>query len=403
MSNVPKLRACLLTLVSRRWNYNFGAFLQAYATQVILEKMGVESQILDYVRESKGLSDTKNNFKKLIKLKSIPEIYMRIGHTLNLRLFNLKHKRKNRIRSKSFQVFALENLKFTDKTYYGIGDIENDLDYFKNNFDVFIIGSDQVWNPNNPDIDIYLLNFIESKTKISYASSVGDPIPENLFSIYKKSLPHFRAISVREKTSKEYIQKATDLEPEVVLDPLLLLDKAELEELGRSPSENITKQYLFVYDLYRPKKIIAVAQKIAKKNGWKIINHTPINSLDRLRFPLIEFSFYTKSPLEFVWLIKNADYVISSSFHGVALAVQFEKPFYAVLPAIKNKNLGYMSNSRILDFLELVGLKDRAVAYPEDLLKKEFTNNIDWVNVHQKIEREKKRSLDFLKSALGSN
>ena len=243
----------------------------------------------------------------------------------------------------------------------------------------------------------------ESKKKISYASSIGDPIPENLYDLYRSSLPRFKAISVREKTSKENIEKITELKPEVVLDPLLLIDKTDLKKLGRAPSENITRQYLFIYDLYRAREIIGVAQKIAKENGWKIINHFPLNILDKLRFPLIEFSFYTKSPLEFVWLIKNADYVISSSFHGVALAVQFEKPFYAVLPAIKNKNLGYMSNSRILDFLELVGLKDRAVAYPEDLLKKEFTNNIDWVNVHQKIEREKKRSLDFLKSALGSN
>ncbi len=400
MAENANLRACLMTLVGRQWNYNYGAFLQAYAMQVILEKMGVNTQILDYVRETKGLSDTKKRFEKLLKLKSISEISEKITDSLYLRFFNLIHRKSNQLRGENFRTFARENLNFTDKTYSSTNAIENDLDYLKNIFDIFIIGSDQVWNPNNPDINLYLLNFIESKKKISYASSIGDPIPENLYDLYRSSLPRFKAISVREKTSKENIEKITELKPEVVLDPLLLIDKTDLKKLGRAPSENITRQYLFIYDLYRAREIIGVAQKIAKENGWKIINHFPLNILDKLRFPLIEFSYYTKSPREFVWLVENSDYVISSSFHGMVLAVQFEKPFYAVLPTTENKNTGYRSNSRILDFLELIGLKDRAVAEPNDLLQKEFGENIDWTGVHKKIENEKNKSFEFLKSAI---
>lgn len=351
---------------------NYGAILQAYALQTKLKEFGVQSKILDYRNERLEKIHAKNKIPNSKTLKNF---------ILNLIL----HKNHSRKYSK-FRDFSQKYLELTIPMY----SIE-DLTAHEDAYDIFITGSDQVWNYKINDMDTaYFLGFVKDKSKKrSYAASFGlSEIPEGYKPIYKNLLNDFDNILIREKQGAKLIKDLLLKESSVVLDPTMLLSKEKWIKLIKNISYN--EKYILVYAFEGSANIKNLALNIARKTGYKILwlSNT------------YKFSYrikYIKSagPEEFISLFNNAEYIITNSFHGTAFSINLNKQFITeLLPASTGVN------SRLEDILYLFDLNDRIIKSSDANI---INSIIDYNKVNLILEEERKKSISLLKDAIFSN
>lgn len=303
-------KICLITYCN---SYNYGAALQLYATYKKLEAMGNQVTVLNY----------QNKFENS-------------QHTIRYLFTKAKIKEKIRFLVSSYVFGSSKNGKRNFNKFYNamnysvpvsnIGEFERLTD-----FDVFCVGSDQVWNPRITDEfdDIFTLNgnFVK---KVSYASSMGS----NQFGGYDtkeflRRLASFDYLSVREKGAYEYLHdNLPDKQIEQVVDPTILYGKAgwekSIDEAGIKQS--LPEKYVLIYALGGCfDELNVLAHKIADKMGTKVAVITLSN-----RPKDVDFLVNRATPLEFVNLIKNAFFVVTNSFHGTCFSFLFGTPFYSV-------------------------------------------------------------------------
>ena len=375
------MKVGVLTLLSRNWNTNFGALLQAYALLRQLKNLGVDSYLIDFTPSTPSLPKAAIEALKqkgirytLIRGLSILKKSFRQSTSLIGRQFEAKRKKKT--------------LEFINSQFNLTRPIEKFEDLLNSNleFDVYIAGSDIIWYPKNPNLEVYLLGFVRSGKKVSYAASVSERIPANLCPVYRKHLLTFDRLSVREKTSALYLSECLGFEPKIVVDPTLLFTKEEWEKLCKEPENLPEKPYVLVYDLYRSDEIVPRIYKIAEENGLGIICYN-YKIARKYKIP----SFYDFDPFEFLWLIKNSEFVITTSFHGTAFSVLFERPFYSIDPNLLS--------CRITDFLEMLSLDGRFVRDPASINSLSF--DIDFSEAKEITKKRREDSIRFLKEALG--
>lgn len=298
---------------------NYGSVLQTYATQVLLEKLGMECHVINYKypNEWHYMQGTPKQ-----SLKSY------IGHLFGI---NPRHRKANKLKQ-----FKKEHFKFTS-LYKNLDELRN-ADWSE--YDMFAVGSDQVWKSQFTRSDsVFMLSFIpEEIYRISIASSFATKsIPEALRDKYKKYLSRFNAISVRERNGIDIIKDELQLDstPEIVLDPTLLLSKEEWLSVIPRSSFKKKKKYILLYMLtyaFEPRPyIFEVLKHIKSQEDYDIIaleGYTPANRANG-----IEMIDKTDSSIqEFIDLFANADIVVTSSFHGTAFAVNFGTPLISVVP-----------------------------------------------------------------------
>lgn len=350
---------------------NYGAILQAYALQQSILKLNIENEIINY--DCKSIS----NDYRLINTKSIKTV---VRSLLGFRSFYIKSKkfkqfiRKNIILTKNVDTKKIKSKSFNDK------------------YDIFITGSDQVWNYELTNLDEnYFLNFVKEEKKIkSYAASFGvDNIPQNMKKTYIKYLKRFSSILVREKTGVILIEKLINKKVDVVVDPVLLLDKKEWEKiLFQTKFDDIKNKYILLY-MATP-NITLFAQKLSMKYNLPIYNISDLILKKENKIGNIESKL---GPEEFISAIKNAKFVITGSFHAVVFSIINNIEFF-----IDNKDKTKETRaSRQKDLLELLEIGDRNISNHND--DKDFVS-INWEKVNKRLEFEKKRSLNELKSIL---
>ena len=252
-------------------------------------------------------------------------------------------------------------------------------------YDVFFTGSDQVWNPTFDRFsDIDLLSFAPREKRVSFSASFGiNEIPEKYKEDFAKELKKFKNISVREERAKEIVKELTERnDVEVLVDPTMLLTKEDWNKIVKKPQQLKTDKYIINYFLgelseEKRKKI----EKIAKENNCEIINILDINS-----------PFYQTGPSEFLYLEKNAFLVCTDSFHSTIFAILFNRPFIVF---DREDNIVKM-NSRLETLLKKFDLEDRwySGVINNELLK------VDYSKAYEILEEERKKSDDFLKTAL---
>lgn len=257
-------------------------------------------------------------------------------------------------------------------------------------YDYFIVGSDQVWNPNfwskkDNHANIRFLKFVPKEKRIAYAASIAIPeIPKDKEKIFKDGLNEMKAISVREKTGADLVKNLTGREVPVVVDPTILLSKEEWQKIEMVPEWYNGEKYILTYFLGNPSPII---KNIAKKNNWKIYNLMDKN----------DFDLYTSRVEEFVYLIDHAQLVATDSFHACVFSILMNTPFLVVNR--QQKGVADMT-SRIDTLMELFGYQDRYIVNGKCELSDKEILNMDFSRVKAIQERERKRSKDFLEKAL---
>lgn len=348
---------------------NCGAVLQAFALQKTMYNLGAENEIIDYRCEK---IEEAYKIKRLREIKTIKELAKWLLTSKN----NKKSKKK-------FDIFKNQNLKLSKPYFKNTISSSNDV------FDAFIVGSDQVWNFSlNGEDYTYLLDFAQKeKKKISYAASMGKAgIEKEHEKQIKNALSEFDGVSVREKPLKEYVENSLEMNATLVLDPTLLLTKNDYNFNGNLKAEN--EKYIFVYTIAATPNIETAARELSKQTGYKIIwGHM---SYKKKKGAINKTDI---SPDEFVFYIKNAEYVLTSSFHGMAFSIIMEKQFFYDLD-VKAQN----NNSRLETLAEVLGLRERQLTSGDfNLLEK---TSIDYNEINHALQTEQTKSVAFLKEKL---
>lgn len=347
---------------------NYGSALQAYALLHALEGLQTNSVLIDY----KFPNSTKRSVRTTLRRFFV--------NLLSGFVFTRKKKR--------FQSFYQTYFKCTPKVY----STPEELQKGDFNFDIYMTGSDQVWNPCHVKDDTsFLLPFANNEaTKLAYAASFATTeIPPHLKDKYSELLSEYKAISVREKSGITLAESLTGKKAELVCDPTLLLSKEEWSNLANQVPQRIKEPYILAYILtyaYNPyPEIDNIINEIQNKLNLKlVILNGSIKDLKRKNSIVIKDA----GPLEFLNLIKNASFIITTSFHGTAFALNFEKPFYSIIKSFDN------TDSRMLSLLEYVEAKDRAIIYDGHISN--FQSTLDYSHITSKIETFRNKSIDFL-------
>lgn len=346
---------------------NYGAVLQAYALRDAIISLGFECEIIDY-RCPKIENDYWENRIEDIGLLAIKK-----------RLF---YKLTDRKRLK-FSKFYREYLNLHDVDRYFPENIRDSNKIYG----IILVGSDQVWNYRGSNGDeAYFLDFAEDlKIKIAYSASFGIvDIPLEKTARYHELLSRFNSISVREKTGAEIVKKILDVNPDVTVDPTLLLTTEEWLEVTPRP---IYKKYVLLYLLANSESAIEFARKIAKANNLTVIMITEsYRSVDGIK------SVRNTGPLDFLSLICNAEYVVTNSYHGVLFSLKYQRQFYVEYLANGND-----VNTRFDTILELLDLKGRVLNKGAVV----DNNTIDYDSINVALDNMKAMSLNYLKHAFG--
>lgn len=374
-------------------NLNFGTALQAYALQNYLKQsFNANVKLIAYKPNKDNILQSKEKKMEHIVFKTCQKIknFIYDDSKLFAEKLNTQLKKENDLKKENFRDF-LSNISFTDE-------VKSADDFAKLNaqFDIFICGSDQIWNPQILDKNYYLA-FAKNKIKIAYAASFGiSYIPDYAKSYIKSYLDDFRAIGLRESTCKNELSAITGRSDiNVVCDPTLLYDKEFWHTMGNNKL-NSGEKYFTTYFLGDSQVIRSSAQKVQNTLGIKNIIIPATNFMADIA-PSENIAF---GPADFISLIENSEFVLTDSFHAVCFSIIFQKNFCVLKK--HSQNNPFRQNSRIESLLDLLGLRERLVDNIDEM-NKIIHKPIDYTAVHQRLSQFITSSKQFLENNIRDN
>lgn len=362
-----------IKIITRHYPSNYGSLLQSIATQTIIEQLGHNCKIIDYIRNDEcGLHGVitalhrKKNWTSNL-LKEITYVILRFPDE---KLAEIK-----------FSSMRKKYLHLTERCHT-LKDLSN-LDA-----DVFITGSDQVWGPllNGKYDDAYFLSFVTEKPKIAFSASFGKTeFNDVIIKEYKKYLSKYSFITVREDTALKMLKQWDIPCIGQILDPTLILTGKDWDRLIKQIET--PEHYVLVYQIHNDKQLGIYAQNFSKKLGLPLIRISPfIHQVSR------EGNLKLLPDIgEFLAYIKKCTYFITDSFHGTAFALNFNKEFIEILP---NTSTG----SRNLSILRLTKLENRIVSDMNDFSL--INKRINYDNVNSILYEQRNLSMERLKYIL---
>ena len=376
---------------------NFGSALQAYALQRKVDELGYDAELIDYhypneyhcAKQGLTYFPQRSTFR-LFMLNVIARLM------LALRLSKFKKKAEERVN----RYELLKNYRRFYKKYFKLSRFYDSIESICNNppdYDIYMTGSDQVWNPRFvADDSVFFLDFAGvGKPRLSYAASMSNRrIDKEFENSYKACLQKYAAISVREKSTAEIVSRMTGRDVNVVCDPSLLLNKDEW--LGICPKESLLKEnflllYIQSYSYDPYPNTVTFTKKLAERLGLNVVILLGLRkgfSIDGA------VTFETAGPFEFLQLFRDAQFVVTTSFHGTAFALNFKKDFYSVVKKIDG------DDCRIADFLRQCSAEHHLL----EIVSLESIKNLPQANTAdtevQKLQEFRGQSLDFLKKIL---
>lgn len=348
---------------------NYGGTLQAYALKEAINTNGFgNAEIINYCCDAiKGKIDFKY-LKKAGLLKTIAALVDKACYAPRMKKMN----------------HFIDS--FVDTTEIK----KEELPCLNDKYDIFLSGSDQLWNPDIQQEDFfYLLDFVvDAKKKKSYASSFGiRKIPEHLKEKYKYLLSNYSEITVREEAGAELVYQLLGIHPKIVLDPTLLLTPQHWIEIMPENKKKKGK-YIFVYRLTYSSKLTQVAQVLQKRLNCHVVSAPFLLGVchkNRMKPNL--------SSLEWAGEIYNSEFVITDSFHGVVFSIIFSKQFYYMVTTQTAKE----RLSRVETLLSSLEISNRIINNADEC---KFEEIIDYEIVHKRLREQRDVSLVVLREML---
>ena len=346
---------------------NYGAALQAFALKKYLTKLGNTVSVIDFQCPGNDSTFLPENQKKNFTASANP-----IKRILKDALYSINIKKDYAVKWAKFENFAKEHFNISPDEIKG--------------FDVVFCGSDQIWNPEITKGFKSKYFGIETDDKTisaSYAASCGDitEFSDEQISEFLALIKNLDFIGVREKSLCEAL-KENGIDALCTIDPTFLLSSEDyIKQLNLTKTEK--PKYLLQYALQNTKELDEAAAEIAKNKGLKIIKicgYAPLKSKGK--------GIFDAGVQEFLQYLYNAEYVVTNSFHGVALSLIFKKDFTSSLPK--------MRKGRITDLLESLSLQDRIFKDKNNIV----TDKVNYDIVGEKLSDMILYSTDYIEKVL---
>ncbi|MEE0110114.1 MAG: polysaccharide pyruvyl transferase family protein [Oscillospiraceae bacterium] len=354
---------------------NPGASLQAHALSKKLAELGGEVEVINYC----------------------PLCFLDPMDPVKRKTWPVKERIKaaiiGRAQQKRYDLFQEFNRKYLP----GVSpryDTPEDLKAADRDYDIYICGSDQIWNPGHVQYDSsFFFDYVpEGKAVLaSYAASIGqDSLSQEDQEWLRRGISHLDAVSIREKAGVEQARELTRSE-EIVqsIDPTLLYPGSYWRSLAQRPAEKLPERYILYYPIQNTGFSFDVIARMKKETGL------PCVALDGgvKRNPNADIQIRAYGPCEFLWLLDHADYIITNSFHGTVLSLLLKKQVIVYRHSTRN--------SRLENILGLLNLKELQISNVEDV------NKLDWKRIAEKEGRinellgeERQRSEAYLRHVL---
>ncbi|WP_270496569.1 polysaccharide pyruvyl transferase family protein [Eisenbergiella porci] len=369
---------------------NFGSQLQVLATDKQINRLGYQTEIIRY----------KKKMSLKFALQTIPRLFN--PYFVKGKLSGIKKDRvmaqypeiekKVDIRNRRFEGFVEKYFQNLSRPFVGWTELKNRS---ANEYDAFLCGSDQLWLPGNLGSHFYTLEFASNeKAKIAYATSFGvSQIPWYQKNRTVAYLKRFQSLSTRELKGCQIIKALTGKDVQVVCDPTLLFDAQEWDKI--IPAKQVVKEpYIFCYFLGTNSEHRAVARELGAKTGLKLVTCPFLDNFVEEDQQFGDIQMYDMDAEDFVNLIRNAEYVLTDSFHGSVFSILHHKKFVT----FNRFNSGSNSrNSRIDSLCEILGLNERRYA---GNIVKQLNQEIDYNAVEKKLSKLRTESICYLENAL---
>ena len=366
-------------------NMNYGGLLQAFALPFVIQKhIGIPAEQIRYSQQNTDTDLCTSKSKKSLSI-----------YQLGINFFSALTSNKRSIRKESFLEF-MNDIPHSRNIYS-----HETIQQCNSNYEIFICGGDQIWNGEmvGEHLDVYTLQFVnQGLKKIAYSPSVAiSHMSKQVEDCLGKGLLGIDRISVREKRSLDILKRLSDKKIEVVVDPVLLLNKSEWLEQSR-PTK-INDKYILCYllgDSITQRKAVEI---ISKRLKLRIVTfpHILVNNVRKCDLFFGDIKDYTSGPRQFLDLINNAEFVITDSFHACVFSMIFETPFI-VFERNKPSEKGNM-NSRIYDFLEEYHLENQLVNV-EKAMNLSRIPEVDYSFAHEHWFHRRNDSIEYLTRAL---
>ena len=363
-------------LITFHFAHHYGAQLQACATMRAIQGLGHQCELIDY--RLPHTTRTNQLFKKGGGVRGMAAD----AHTaLHYGAFQRRFAR--------FEAFVAEEMRLSPERYTSFEQLRaNPPEY-----DVYVAGSDQIWNPyifQDGQFDpSFLLDFVKEGRRVAYAPSLGVPeLPEDKAAQLRSFLAPFSALSVRERRGQVLLKEAAGRDARVVLDPTLLLDGAEWGTLA-SPRQR-RDPYILCYFVSDPAEAAPYALALAQRTGWPIVQLAGA----RRKISGASEVVFDAGPREFLALFRDAAAVVTNSFHGAAFSLQFRKNFFTSMSPKERRQPEF---SRIYSLLSRLGCADRIIGLD---ITAPAEAPMDYGRVYEKLEEARADSLAYLKAAI---
>lgn len=363
-------------------SHNCGSMLQTYALQHTVKEMGNEIEIIDF--SNKGQKELYNIFYKNNNIKNL----------IKNMIILPKIKRIKKI-SNSYNKFMEKNFILSKKKYENV----MELDESKLLYNTYICGSDQIWNITLVDgDDAYFLPFVKNMRKIAYAPSFGAKNPcvyAKDINKYIEYLNDFDYLSVREINGQKWIKEMINKEVQVVLDPTLLLKVKDYEKIEQEVS--VPEKFIFYYAPGYYNEINKFVDKVSKKYNLPVI---VFNSKQYFVKGLKKFNFILpddENPGVYLYLMKKAELVFTTSFHGTIFSTIYNKKFWT----LKNGGM-YGDDDRVRTLITQLSMEERLIV-PQFDDNFEYLQEVDYNKYYEKLDELQSESIKYLKEALDIN
>ena len=346
---------------------NYGSALQTWALHQAIKKLGSYPVLVDYCPDILADKDPLNPYKNMWDKDEESRRFVEL--TLPA----------IRVNYEKFDLFYHERFDRTKKAY-----TSTNFESVMDEVDTFVCGSDTIFCPDEFGFDdgYYAHYPCMRGNSVAYAPSFGDPhFGDEDYTKLNERLKNFMALGLREQMMVPYVRDHVTVPVEKVIDPTLLLTQDDYDTIT---SERIVDEpYLLLYARRYNPRMEAFAEKMASEKGWKIVDI----SLRATNAEKGHLMFYEAGVEEFLSLVKYSEYIITNSFHGMIMSVQYKRPF-----VIFSRE---QCDTKIEELLKLFRIPDRMMVTGEETFEK-----INYDEVHQIIQKARIQSNAFLKMEL---
>lgn len=383
-------------IVSCYFQHNYGSMLQAYATQMALDKLDYENETIDIAGFNHEIKKAKILYFAKASLTS-DILISKLGMAKNVLIKKFSkndYARLSKVRSDRFDAFGKKYFRLSSR-YSSKEELGKKCD---ENYSSVLVGSDQLWLPGNIAADYYTLNFVPTTVNsIAYATSFGQSsLPKDSAkkaTIFLKKIKH---IGVREESGQKLVKKLAGRNVPVVCDPTLLFTGDEWMKIQKK--ESIIKgKYILCYFLGNNPPHREFAEKLKKETGCKIVALTHLDEFVKSDEGYADETPYNIDPADFLNLIRNAEYVCTDSFHCSVFSILYKKEFYTFRRY--NRNTRQSTNSRLDTLFKITGIEGRLLAGDEKIVDC-LNIKTDFDEAHKKLAGVRQQSYEYLKVAL---